>query len=132
MTSIAGVFIAIGVVLNLMLWALVIRPIGRLSQFADRVSLGELEIPEYTRTSSDEIGVLSLTTDEDPAQRLVPIDSYERSVVGDFVVYIPTSAAATAGNWAFRSVVALNTQLTICSGARSLRSRATCALTSTE
>ena len=59
MTSIAGVFIAIGVVLNVMLWALVIRPIGRLSQFADRVSLGELEIPEYTRTSSDEIGVLS-------------------------------------------------------------------------
>ena len=59
MTSIAGVFIAIGVVLNLMLWALVIRPIGRLSQFADRVSLGELEIPEYTRTSNDEIGVLS-------------------------------------------------------------------------
>jgi HAMP domain-containing protein len=58
MTSIAGVFIAIGV-LNLMLWALVIRPIGRLSQFADRVSLGELEIPEYTRSSSDEIGVLS-------------------------------------------------------------------------
>jgi HAMP domain-containing protein len=59
MGSIAGVFVAIGVVLNLMLWALVIRPIGRLSQFADRVSLGELEIPEYTRTSSDEIGVLS-------------------------------------------------------------------------
>jgi HAMP domain-containing protein len=59
MSSIAGVFVAIGVVLNLMLWALVIRPISRLSQFADRVSLGELEIPEYTRTSSDEIGVLS-------------------------------------------------------------------------
>jgi HAMP domain-containing protein len=59
MGSIAGVFVAIGVVLNLMLWALVIRPIGRLSQFADRVSLGELEIPEYKRISSDEIGVLS-------------------------------------------------------------------------
>jgi protein-histidine pros-kinase len=59
MSSIAGVFIAIGVVLNLMLWALVIRPIGRLSQFADRVSLGELEIPEYKRSSGDEIGALS-------------------------------------------------------------------------
>jgi protein-histidine pros-kinase len=59
MSSIAGVFIAIGVVLNLMLWALVIRPIGRLSQFADRVSLGELEIPEYKRRSGDEIGALS-------------------------------------------------------------------------
>ena len=45
--------------LNLMLWALVIRPIGKLSQFADRVSLGELEIPEIKRRSSDEIGMLS-------------------------------------------------------------------------
>jgi protein-histidine pros-kinase len=59
MSSIAGVFLAIGVVLNLMLWALVIRPIGHLSRFADRVSLGELEIPEYKRTSGDEIGVLA-------------------------------------------------------------------------
>lgn len=59
MGSIAGVFIAIGIVLNLMLWALVIRPIGHLSQFADRVSLGELEIPVYKRSSSDEIGVLA-------------------------------------------------------------------------
>lgn len=59
MGSIAAVLIAIGVVLNLMLWALVLRPIGHLSQFADRVSLGELEIPEYKRTSGDEIGVLA-------------------------------------------------------------------------
>jgi HAMP domain-containing protein len=59
MGSITGVFVAIGVVLNLMLWALVIRPIGNLSHFADRVSLGELEIPEFKRESSDEIGVLA-------------------------------------------------------------------------
>jgi HAMP domain-containing protein len=59
MGSIAGVFVAIGIVLNVMLWALVIRPIGRLSQFADRVSLGELDIPEYKRSASDEISVLA-------------------------------------------------------------------------
>ena len=59
MTSVGVVFVAIGVVLNLMLWLLVIRPIGRLSQFADRVSLGELEIPDYKRSSGDEIGVLA-------------------------------------------------------------------------
>jgi protein-histidine pros-kinase len=59
MTSISAVLILIGVVLNLMLWALVIRPIGKLSQFADRVSLGELDIPEFTRASRDEIGALS-------------------------------------------------------------------------
>lgn len=59
MGSVGVVFVVIGIVLNLMLWALVIRPIGKLSQFADRVSLGELEIPEYKRRSSDEIGVLA-------------------------------------------------------------------------
>lgn len=59
MGSVAAVFIVIGVVLNAMLWAMVIRPIGKLSQFADRVSLGELEIPEFKRTSNDEIGMLS-------------------------------------------------------------------------
>jgi HAMP domain-containing protein len=59
MTSVGVVFILIGVVLNLMLWALVIRPIGKLSQFADRVSLGELDIPEFKRASGDEIGILS-------------------------------------------------------------------------
>ena len=59
MTSTGSVFIVIGIVLNLMLWLLVIRPVGKLSNFADRVSLGELEIPEYKRSSNDEIGVLA-------------------------------------------------------------------------
>lgn len=59
MSSIAGVFLAIGVVLNLMLWAMVIRPVDHLSRFADRVSLGELDIPDFERTANDEIGVLA-------------------------------------------------------------------------
>ena len=59
MTSTGIVFAVIGVVLNLMLWMLVIRPVTKLSQFADRVSLGELEIPEFKRSSRDEIGVLA-------------------------------------------------------------------------
>ena len=59
MTSTTAVFVLIGIVLNLMLWMLVIRPVTKLSQFADRVSLGELEIPEFKRTSRDEIGVLA-------------------------------------------------------------------------
>lgn len=40
MGSLAGVFVFIGVVLNLMLWKLVIQPVTRLSALADRVSLG--------------------------------------------------------------------------------------------
>jgi protein-histidine pros-kinase len=59
MSSITAVFVAIGVALNLMLWAIVIRPIGKLSTFADRVSMGELEMPEFKRESNDEIGVLA-------------------------------------------------------------------------
>jgi protein-histidine pros-kinase len=59
MGSVSVVFVLIGIVLNLMLWALVIRPIGQLSSFADRVSLGELDIPEFKRKSGDEIGMLS-------------------------------------------------------------------------
>ena len=59
MTSIAVVFVAIGIMLNLMLWMMVIRPVSKLSQFADRVSLGELEIAEVKRTANDEIGVLA-------------------------------------------------------------------------
>jgi HAMP domain-containing protein len=59
MTSITVVFVVIGIMLNLMLWLLVVRPIGALSRFTDRVSLGELDIAESTRNSRDEIGVLA-------------------------------------------------------------------------
>jgi protein-histidine pros-kinase len=59
MGSVTVVFVIIGVVLNLMLWAVVIRPIGKLSHFADRVSLGELDMPEFERRSPDEIGALA-------------------------------------------------------------------------
>lgn len=55
MTSLGGVLLAIGVVLNLMLWWMVIRPVTNLARFADKVSLGELETPEFTRRSKDEI-----------------------------------------------------------------------------
>jgi HAMP domain-containing protein len=59
MSSNVAVFVVIGVLLNLMLWLIVIRPMGKLSQFADRVSLGELEIPDLKRNSRDEIGILT-------------------------------------------------------------------------
>jgi protein-histidine pros-kinase len=50
---------AIGLVLNLMLWALVIRPVTKLSRLADRVSLGEIGAPEFRVRGRDEIGRLS-------------------------------------------------------------------------
>lgn len=59
MGLLASVFLLIGVALNLMLWQLVIRPVSQLSKLADRVSLGELDAPEFKARARDEIGVLS-------------------------------------------------------------------------
>lgn len=59
MAMLAGVFLLIGVALNLMLWKLVIQPVSRLSALSDRVSLGELDAPEFVVRSKDEIGVLA-------------------------------------------------------------------------
>ncbi|RYY94364.1 MAG: DUF3365 domain-containing protein, partial [Comamonadaceae bacterium] len=59
MGSLAGVFVLIGLTLNLMLWKLVIQPVTRLSALTDRVSMGELDAPEFSVKSKDEIGVLS-------------------------------------------------------------------------
>ncbi|HEX6708344.1 MAG TPA: DUF3365 domain-containing protein [Albitalea sp.] len=53
------VFLAIGGALNLLLWKLVIQPVRRLSALSDRVSLGELDAPEFSIRSRDEIGVLA-------------------------------------------------------------------------
>jgi protein-histidine pros-kinase len=57
--SLVGVFVVVGVVLNLMIWWVVVRPVTRLSALADRVSQGELNAPDFTSTSKDEIGVLT-------------------------------------------------------------------------
>ena len=57
--SLVGVFVVVGVVLNLMIWWVVVRPVTRLSALADRVSQGELNAPDFTSHSKDEIGVLA-------------------------------------------------------------------------
>ena len=59
MTSITAVLVAIGIVLNVMLWLLVIRPVVNLSRMADKISMGALDTPEIKRQSNDEIGVLA-------------------------------------------------------------------------
>jgi protein-histidine pros-kinase len=59
MASLAAVFVLIGVTLNLMLWKMVIQPVTRLSAVADRVSLGELDAPDFRSGARDEIGVLA-------------------------------------------------------------------------
>ncbi len=54
-----GVFLGILVILNLMLHLVVIRPVVRISDMAHKVSLGEENVPEYTRKGRDEIASLS-------------------------------------------------------------------------
>jgi len=58
MILLTAVFVLIGVALNVMLYQLVVRPVSRLSTLADKVSLGELDAPEFTTRSKDEIGIL--------------------------------------------------------------------------
>ena len=58
MVSLVGIFMAIGLVLNLMLWWVVIRPVTALSGLADRVSLGDAEAPEFVTRGRDEIAKL--------------------------------------------------------------------------
>jgi protein-histidine pros-kinase len=58
MAAQVGVFVALGVVLNLMIWLVIVRPVLKLAGLADRVSQGELEAPEF-QAGKDEIGVLA-------------------------------------------------------------------------
>jgi protein-histidine pros-kinase len=59
MGSLVGIFVAIGIVLNLMLYLLVIRPVTALSTLANRVSLGESDVPPFATKGRDEIGTLA-------------------------------------------------------------------------
>ncbi|MEN9627676.1 MAG: hypothetical protein RJA10_903 [Pseudomonadota bacterium] len=57
--SLIGVFVVVGIVLNLMIWLVVVRPVTLLSELADRVSQGDLNAPDFPSASGDEIGVLA-------------------------------------------------------------------------
>src|SRR6185436_17693366 len=60
MVSLTVVFAVIFVVLNLMIWYTVIRPVTRLSRLSDQVSQGEnMEAPDFEVKTRDEIGVLT-------------------------------------------------------------------------
>ena len=59
MGSLIGVFIAIIVILNLMLRAIVIAPVTKMSRIANEVSKGNMEAPEFSERGTDEISVLA-------------------------------------------------------------------------
>ena len=59
LTALVGVFVVVGLVLNLMIWLVVVRPVTELARLADRVSQGEMDAPEFAARSKDEIGTLA-------------------------------------------------------------------------
>jgi methyl-accepting chemotaxis protein len=58
MGSLAAIFLATFVVLNVMLSQMILRPIARMSKAADRISTGDFNVPEFTGKGGDEIAAL--------------------------------------------------------------------------
>ena len=58
MASLAGVFVVVFIVLNIMLSWLIVRPIRKMSLAADKISTGEFTVPEFNEKGKDEMAVL--------------------------------------------------------------------------
>ena len=59
MIALVAVLLTLAVILNLLLWWMFIRPVTRISALADRISLGEVDAPDFVARSRDEIGSLA-------------------------------------------------------------------------
>ena len=52
-------FLLVLIVTNIMLSRIVLRPVARMSEVAEKVSMGDFSVPEYTKPGTDEISSLS-------------------------------------------------------------------------
>ena len=59
MGSLTAVFVVLFVILNVMMSALIVRPITEMSRAADEISTGNMEIPEFSETGKDEVSLLA-------------------------------------------------------------------------
>ena len=59
MVALAGTFIAMIIIVDLLLRAFVVKPVSEISGMANNVSMGNLDVAEYVRDTDDEIGSLS-------------------------------------------------------------------------
>jgi protein-histidine pros-kinase len=59
MGSLLGVSAIIIIILNVMLRAIVIAPVTKMSRIADEVSKGNMEAPEFSERGRDEISTLA-------------------------------------------------------------------------
>lgn len=55
------VFLLVFVMTNLMLGSIVLRPVRRMSDVAEKVSMGDFSVPEYSKPGGDEISSLSVS-----------------------------------------------------------------------
>ena len=74
--SLVAVFLALLLVVNLVLYLLVIRPVRRMAKIADRVSVGDLAAPDFPASGGAEIAALGhsfnrMRTSLDKATRLL-------------------------------------------------------------
>lgn len=56
--SLAGVFLMVFVVLNLMLSWMIVQPIRKMAQAADQISTGDFDVPEFKDSGKDEMALL--------------------------------------------------------------------------
>ena len=61
MGSLAAIFLATFVVLNVMLSLMILRPISRMAAAADRISTGDFDVPEFGTRGRDEISALGVS-----------------------------------------------------------------------
>ena len=59
MLALAAVFLVIVALVDLLVRAIVVRPVEEISDMASKVSLGQMDAPELVRDSKDEIGSLA-------------------------------------------------------------------------
>ena len=59
MASLTGVFVVLFIILNLMLSFLIVRPITNMSEAANEISTGNMEIAEFPDKGSDEMALLA-------------------------------------------------------------------------
>jgi len=58
MASLSGVFVVLFIILNVMLSILIVRPITNLSEAANEISTGNMDIPEFADKGNDEMALL--------------------------------------------------------------------------
>jgi HAMP domain-containing protein len=58
MLALAGIFLVVIVLVDLLVRAIVVKPVEEISHMASKVSLGQMDAPELVRDSKDEIGSL--------------------------------------------------------------------------